>query len=135
MWNHDDDEPSAAVREPAAESSFSSPSSRFSCSERSREEPSPRSGFGPASDSRATIGLGTAERLYRVLGTARAARPGEVLQRPDLVSTATLRRWKHRGWIGGRERLFLTRRGCEALPSRSRVVAFAAASGRSTLFL
>lgn len=140
MWTQDDFEPSAAAREPAAEFSFSSPSFRSSASRPSSAEVSRRSDTGRASEpTRAgaleSIPFPTAERLYRVLGAGRAARPGDVLLRPELVSPSTLRRWRQRGWIEKRERPFLTRNGWASLPERSRVVAFAAEAGRPTLFL
>ena len=140
MWIHDDFEPSAAERELAAEFSSSSHSSPCSVSAHSRVVPSPPCATGPASEASGgrqvqPMALATAERLYRALGAGRAARPGDVLLRRDVVSPATLRRWRRYGWVAERERPFITRRGWASLPPRAQVVAFAVRAGRSTLFL
>lgn len=140
MWIHDDFEPSAAERELAAESSPSSRSSPCFVSAHSPVVPSPLCATGPASEAPGggpaqSMTFATAERLYRALGAGRAARPGDVLLRRDVVSPATLRRWRRCGWIAERERPFLTRRGWASLPPRAQVVAFAVRAGRPTLFL
>lgn len=133
--------PSPVAPAPSAASSSSSLSSRSSVSRRSPAERSLLSDTGRGSDSlaaregTASVPLATAERIYRCLGLAKPARPGDVLLHPGQVSEATIRRWRQLGWVELRQRLFITARGCAALPVRGEVLAFAERRGRSTLFL
>lgn len=124
-----------------AESSSSFSLSRSSFSARSLVGRSQRHGFVRGSESvSATVGattmtLATGERFYRCLGQGRAARVGDVLLCPDVVSRSTLRRWQRSGWIVHRDRVVLTAKGCAALPVHQAVVGYAERVGRSTLFL
>lgn len=132
---------SAVAPSPSAASSSSSLFSRCSVSQRSPAALSPRSDTGSDSETtiaregRGVVRLSTAERIYRCLGIARPARPGDVLLHPGQVSEATIRRWRQLGWLEQRHRLCITPRGCAALPLHREVVAFAERRGRSTLFL
>ena len=132
---------SEVARDSRAESSSSFSLSRSSFSARSSVGRSQRRGFvrgsesEPATDGPTAMTLATGERLYRCLGLGRPARVGDVLLCPDVVSRATLQRWKRSGWIVHRDRVVLTAKGCAALPVHQAVVGYAERVGRSTLFL
>lgn len=127
-------EPSAAFSS-FSSSSLSSPLPRSPVVLSRHFDIDPGSEVARERDDQPAMRLATAERLYRCLGVGRAARAGDVLLQPKLVSGTTLRRWQRSGWIVKRHRVCLSAKGCAALPFHQEVVAFAQRSGRSTLFL